>query len=55
MVAVGALIVVAVIYFVIKRYETHMVLFVAGVVMATLAGNGEVYQESYTRPVCAVL
>jgi DcuC family C4-dicarboxylate transporter len=39
MIYVGALIVVATIYLLVKQYETRMVLFVSGVLMALLGGN----------------
>lgn len=39
MVIVGALIVLVTIYFLVKQYETRMVLFISGLVMAILGGN----------------
>lgn len=39
MVFLGVIIVLATIYFLVKQYESRMVLFVAGVAMATLAGK----------------
>lgn len=39
MILIGAVIVMIAIYFLIKRYESRMVLFAAGVLMATVAGK----------------
>ena len=39
MILLGIAIILAAIYLLVKRYETRMVLFTAGVLMATLAGN----------------
>lgn len=64
MVYLGVLIVLGAIYFLIKRYESRMVLFAAGVLMATLAGNPlaafDAFQNSMTNSgliasICSVM
>ena len=39
MIWLGLLIVVVTFYFIIKNYETRMVLFLSGILMATLSGE----------------
>ena len=39
MVIIGAIIVIGVIYLLLKRHESRMVLIAAGILMAVIAGN----------------
>lgn len=49
MVFVGGLIVLATIYFLVKQYETRMVLFVSGLLMAILGGNPLAAFEAFAK------
>ena len=49
MVLLGIAVVFAAIYLLVKRYETRMVLFTAGVLMATLSGNPLAGLNAFTK------
>ncbi len=49
LIGIGALIVLGAIYMLIKQYETRMVLFVAGVLMALLAGSPLAAFDSFAK------
>lgn len=49
MIWIGGVIVLLTFYAIIKRYETRMVLFVSGVVMAAISGNLLVVVDAFTK------